>query len=145
MKQWDKSISHLSNSIENTNVVLLFFDNIEEFRPLTDAKWNGRDFLKKHLLSLLDLQKIYWQQRATIRWVKFGEANSKYFHAKATLKYRVNHIDSLQDDSGNSYRDHNSKANILIKAFNDRLSIYVPTSNMLNLNGLINRFPNLSC
>ena len=47
LKHWDKSISQLSNSIKATNDVIFFFHNIEEFRPLTDAEWNGRDFLKK--------------------------------------------------------------------------------------------------
>lgn len=96
------------------------------------------------MLNLLEMQKIYWQQRATIRWVKFGEANSQYFQAKATIKYRVNHIHSLQDEHGNTFRDHSSKANILLKAFKDRLSTSVPTFNLLNLDGLINRHPNLS-
>ena len=138
------SISQLSISIKATNEVILFLDVIEDYRALTVQEWNGREFLKQHLLTLLERQKIYWPHRATIRWVKFGEANSKYFRAKATLKYRVNHIDSLKDDSGNIHRDHNSKANILLNAFKDRLSTSVPTFNMPNLDGMINRFPNLS-
>ena len=80
-----KTISHLSILIKNTNEVILLLDALEEFRPLSISEWNGRNFLKEHLLQLLDLQRIYWQQRATIRWVEFGEANSKYFQAKATI------------------------------------------------------------
>lgn len=122
LKEWAKGISQLSISIKATNDVLLFLDAIEESRALTDVEWNGRVFLKQHVLFLLNLQKIYWQQRATIRWVKFGEANSKYFQAKATIKYRVNHIDCLQDEWGNNFRDHQNKATILWKTFKQRLN-----------------------
>lgn len=99
-------------------------------------EWNGRDFLKHHLLKLLNLQKIYWEQRATIRWVKFGEANSKFFQANATIKYMVNHIDRLQDEVGNIHKDHSAKANILSNSFKQRLSTSVPTHNLLNLGAL---------
>ena len=91
----------------------------------------------QHLMNLLQLQKIYWQQRATIRWVKFGEANSKYFKAKATLKHRLNHIDCLQDELGNSFSDHSSKANVLHHAFKKRLNTSVPTFNPLDLENLL--------
>ena len=134
---WSKLICQLSISIKATNEVILFLDSMEEFRTLTLPEWNGREILKKHLLKLLELQKIYWQQRATIRWVKFGEANSKYFQDKATTKYRVNHIASLQDDLGNIHREHNAKANILLKAFKQRLNTSVPTFNPLNLGSLL--------
>lgn len=75
--------------------MILFIDTMEEFRPLSNPEWNGTNFPKDHLLHLLEPQKIYSQQRATIRWDKFGEANSKYFQAKATTRYIVNHIESL--------------------------------------------------
>uniref|UniRef100_A0A453BJN6 Reverse transcriptase domain-containing protein n=1 Tax=Aegilops tauschii subsp. strangulata TaxID=200361 RepID=A0A453BJN6_AEGTS len=139
LKIWAKSISQLSISIKATNEVILFLDSIEDFRTLTLQEWNGREFLKQHLHTLLERQRVYWQQRATIRWVKFGEANSKYFQAKATIKYKVNHIASLQDDLGNIHREHNAKANILFNAFKKRLNTSVPTFNPLNFGNLLNR------
>ncbi|XP_073358055.1 uncharacterized protein [Aegilops tauschii subsp. strangulata] len=137
LKIWARSISQLSSTIRATNEVILFFHTIEDFRTLTDVESNGRNFLKQHLMHLLQLQKIYWQQRATIRWVKFGEANSQYFKAKATIKCRVNHIDCLHDELGNSFKDHSSKANILHHAFKKRLNTSVPTFNPLNLESLL--------
>jgi hypothetical protein len=35
-------------------------------------------------------------QRATIRWVKFGDENTKLFHSIATHNFRMNHIATLQ-------------------------------------------------
>jgi len=35
-------------------------------------------------LKLLRLQQIYWRQRYTEKLVKFGDENTKFFHARAT-------------------------------------------------------------
>src|SRR4051812_25137248 len=96
-----------------SNELLLFWDKIEEYMPLTTAESNVRDIIKTHLLKLLQIQMIYWKQRATIRWVKFGEANTKYFQAKATIKHMLHFIDTLRDDQGNIHKDHQNKAHIL--------------------------------
>jgi len=94
LKIWSKSISNLAGSIQATNNVIMMWDQFEEYRQLSDTKQNGRDMLKEHLLKLLSFQRIYWRQRATIRWVKFGDENSKKFQAKAIIKYRHNYIQS---------------------------------------------------
>src|SRR3954468_8430400 len=80
---------------------------------------------------------IYWKQRATIRWVKFGEANYKFFQAKATLKYRVNHISNLCKEDGTSYSDPHNKASILWHAFKQRLNTTLPTFYNLCINEII--------
>jgi hypothetical protein len=40
---------------------------------------------------------LYWRQRQTIRWVKLGDENSRFFHANATIKHRRNLITTLED------------------------------------------------
>jgi hypothetical protein len=50
-------------------------DGLEEQpTPLTERSF--RRYLKDHLLNLLEAKKTYWQQRATIRWVKLGYENT---------------------------------------------------------------------
>lgn len=87
LKIWSKSISQLSMLIKNSNKLVLFFDILEEFRELSTKEWNGRNIIKQHLKNLLSYKNIYWKQRATIRWVKFGDENTDFFQAKATIKY----------------------------------------------------------
>lgn len=58
-----------------------------EFRDLSLVEWNFRIVLDKHLISLLD-QRSYWKQRGKIKWVKLGDASTKFFHKHATIKYR---------------------------------------------------------
>ena len=78
------------------------WDFLEEFRPLSDIENNGRDILKQHLDKILEFQRIYWKQRATIRWVKLEDENSNFYRTKATLNHRHNSIASLTDSNGNT-------------------------------------------
>lgn len=61
IKTWARKLSNLSGIIRATNEVILFWDTIEEMRPLSEMEINGRDLLKEHLLKILSCQKIYWR------------------------------------------------------------------------------------
>src|SRR4051812_37257175 len=60
------------------------------------------------------------------------------------MKHRVNFIDSLHDSDGQTHKEHNAKAVILWKAFKDRLSTTIPTFDMLQLNDIVQRHPQLN-
>jgi hypothetical protein len=70
-------------------------DGLEEQRPLSVIERNFRKLLKSHLITLLEARRTYWKQRSTIRWVKFGDENTKLFQAIATQKFRRNYISQL--------------------------------------------------
>ena len=106
LKIWAKELSQLSKLIQACNDLILLYDTFEDFRSLSTVEWNGREIVKKHLLNLLEMQRAYWKQRATIRWILQGEANTKYLKVKATINYRRNYIASLQDEAGNMQDDH---------------------------------------
>lgn len=79
LKIWSKNISRLTIAIENSNIALADLDELENLRSLTIPEANFRSILKAHLLRLLDYQRQYWKKRCTIRWVKFGDENTKFF------------------------------------------------------------------
>ena len=95
LKKWSKGLSNLSCLIKNCNSTLEILDTLEEQRPLFLQEFNFRKILKKHILKLLKHQKDYWKKRYTIRWTKFGDESTKFFHAAATERYRINTITSL--------------------------------------------------
>jgi hypothetical protein len=83
-------------------------DNFEEIRSLNDYEWNLRDLLKSHVICLLQDQKAYWKQRGNIKCVKLGDANTRFFHTKATINYRHNYIAMLQEKETET-TDHGGK------------------------------------
>jgi hypothetical protein len=121
LKTWQSQISNLKITIENIKLVISFLDAIEECRDQTLQEWNFRDILNLKLSSLLHQQMIYWEQRGTVKWVKLGDENSKFFHAIATIKHRRNLITSLSGPSGGPVFNHNAKAELIWSDFKERL------------------------
>src|SRR3954467_5506989 len=84
LKAWHTKISTVKALIGDCNKVILLLDSLEEARPLTVPERNFRRIVKLHLEDILKLQKKYWKQRCTIRNIKVGEENSKFFQSMAT-------------------------------------------------------------
>jgi hypothetical protein len=113
LKVWKTQLPKLALAIESIKVVLHFLETVKIFRDLSLHEWNFRDFISAKLISLLKQQKTYWKQRGKIRWVKEGDAGTKFFHAHATFRHRKNTITTLQDSLGNILQHHEQKAELL--------------------------------
>jgi hypothetical protein len=61
LKEWQMGLPKLDQTIDNTKLIILFIDVIEEHRDLEVQEWNFRRLLQQHLLNLLDWQKNYWR------------------------------------------------------------------------------------
>ena len=116
LKHWARSLPRLNTQIAGINEVIFLLDLFEEFRELGMFEWNCRIILPEHLLTLLKNQKIYWKQRGKIKGVKFGGENTKFFHTKATINHRHNHIDVHQNEDQMDISDHAGKAAVLWEA-----------------------------
>lgn len=73
-----------------------------------------------------------------MRWVKEGDAATKFFHAHATIRHKNNRITSLQDKMGNNLCGHEQKAKLLWNSFRDRMGISEHILMIFDLNLLIN-------
>jgi hypothetical protein len=118
-------------------VLIEFIDIIEEHRDLSIEEWNFWELLQTKNADLLQIQKIYWKQRASIKWVTDGDICSRFFHAHATVKHMRNSIVLLSDDSGSIFSDHDLKANLLWNVFKCRLGSSAFSENVFDLSGLI--------
>jgi hypothetical protein len=100
LKAWQLQLSNLKSNIDNVKLIMGLLDVLEEFRDLSVIEWNFRHLLQEKLAILLRQHQIYWKQRGVVKWVKFGDEGTKFFHANATIKHKRNFITSLIDDNG---------------------------------------------
>lgn len=59
--------------------------------------------LKNSLHKLLEIEDLKWRQRARENWLKFGDRNTKYFHACASQRKSRNSIREVTDLDGNRW------------------------------------------
>ena len=50
--------------------------------------------------KLLDKETRMWFRRSRALWAIHGDKNSKYFHSRATQRFRKNKIDGIKNASG---------------------------------------------
>jgi hypothetical protein len=100
LKHWSKGINKISNLISRCNEVINTLDKIEEQRAMFIQEANFRNIIKNQINRLLKYKNDYWRQRYTVKWVQFGDEPTKFFHAAATERYRLNTIKSIKDEEG---------------------------------------------
>lgn len=137
LKVWRSTVSNLSTAISNIKCINEFLDILEELRDLAIHEWNFRELLNQQLISLLHQQKIYRQQRGKIKRVKFGDGNTKFFIANATIKFNKNSITSMEDSEGIQHFSHDSKAQLLQNSYKDRLGTFEFNNIMFDLSDFI--------
>lgn len=143
LRMWQSQISNLATTISNTKLLIALLDIMEESRDLTLQEWNFRDLLQNHLEGLLHRQNIYWKQRSNVKWVKFGDASTEFFHARASINHRVNSIPILQDQHGDLKTEHEAKADLLWTAYKDRLCTSEYTKMHFDLSTLLQEVEDL--
>ena len=67
---------------------------------LTEASKAKFLSLSKKMDELLQKQEIYWAQQSRINWLKHGDRNTKFFHAKASQRRRKNFIKGIRNSQG---------------------------------------------
>jgi hypothetical protein len=99
LKEWHLTHSHnLSSRIDSLKARLSVLDLKGEEDSLSEVELEDLHGVTADLHSLSRLQaSITWQQSRS-RWLKEGDANSKYFHSMLASRRRGNTISSVQVD-----------------------------------------------
>jgi hypothetical protein len=143
LKRWSKNLSQLNKLIQECNTVIAILDKLEEQRPLFIQENNFRKIIKAHTLKLLQCKKEYWKKRYTIRWTKFGDESTGFFHAAATERYRQNTITSLQTPDERTITDHYGKATLLWQTYKYRMGQSLNPTMAFDLANLVHRSDDL--
>ncbi|KAL9679594.1 hypothetical protein QQ045_017460 [Rhodiola kirilowii] len=68
--------------------------------PRTEETVEAEAKLSKELDEWLEREELFWMQRSRAEWLRQGDRNTAYFHAKASQRKRRNHIDKLKNQQG---------------------------------------------
>jgi hypothetical protein len=99
LKEWHAAhTQNLPSRIDSLKVRLSVLDLKGEEDTLSEAELEDLHEVTTDIFSLSRLQtSINWQQSRS-RWLKEGDANSKYFHSMLATRRRGNAISSVQVD-----------------------------------------------
>lgn len=75
--------------------------------------------LKKEVKDLWKQEEMYWGMRAKINWLKWGDRNSKYFHAFTMKRREANFIYRIKDKHGNWIEDNEDIKQVFKNYFED--------------------------
>ena len=123
--------------------MILWLDNLKDMRHLSRLKGNFRKITKMHHEHLLHMQYLHRRKRCTIRYIKVGEENSKFFQAMATERYRKNSIASLLLSDGSVTSNHEEMAKEFLTSFQSRMGTVKSISLDANILSLIPRVQGL--
>ena len=81
--------------------------------------------LENQISNMLMDEEIYWKQRSRAEWLKEGDRNTKFFHAKASARRRKNKIWGVEDNNGQWLKDQED----IDRKFNEFFQDLFTTSN----------------
>uniref|UniRef100_A0A803Q8N7 Uncharacterized protein n=1 Tax=Cannabis sativa TaxID=3483 RepID=A0A803Q8N7_CANSA len=98
LRAWAKNTYHSTKS--RIQFLTQEINYLQNKAMLTREDCSKLTQLQSRLDSLLYKDKIYWKQRARVRWLKAGDRNTKFFHKHASSRRKSNKIKYLKNDEG---------------------------------------------
>ncbi|EAY75286.1 hypothetical protein OsI_03173 [Oryza sativa Indica Group] len=99
LQDWSKiSFGSVRKEIQRLERRLKFLRN----EVFTDAIIREERLLEQQLCDLFEREEIMAKQRSRIEWLKEGDRNTSFFHARASARRRTNKIKLLVRDDGSS-------------------------------------------
>ena len=82
----------------------------------------------RELNILMDKEARMWLQRSKVQWAKYGDRNSRYFHARATQRLRKNSISTLKRADGTWCSNLDEVADTIVDYYQNLFTSASPTN-----------------
>ncbi|KAK3189241.1 hypothetical protein Dsin_028802 [Dipteronia sinensis] len=93
LKSWNgKNRLNMNKAIMAKKKDLVRLDGMDRV-----VDWKQRNSVEKDLDELLRCEETFWKQRSGVSWLKEGDCNTKFFHAKASSRRCFNRLRGLFD------------------------------------------------
>ena len=134
LKKWSKeSFGNISLAlVEKKNQI-----KVAEGEAVRSGNGDRLHVLKVELRELLIKEEKLWQQRSKLHWLKEGDQNTRYFHGKASQRYRKNCIKRLRNKNGEWVDGEDQIAQLFIDYYSELFT----TSNPSHLAEVLENIP----
>jgi exonuclease III len=108
-KVWVRKQRNPSSIFHNCSFIIKLLDMFEECCDMSVGELYLHQLCKDHL-SLLVLEKVvHWKQRGKFKAIREGNENTRFFHAKASMRLRKNQIRMVEADGVAQYSQRESR------------------------------------
>ncbi|CAM8965691.1 unnamed protein product [Rhodiola kirilowii] len=97
LSQWSKAeFGNVSRIVKSLK------DRIQQLKrePRTEETASMEAKLTDELDEWMEREELFWRQRSRAEWLRSGDRNTSYFHAKASQRKKRNQIDKLRNQTG---------------------------------------------
>ena len=121
LKKWKKSkIGDTKLQLAMVKEIILCLETTQEVRALTLEELDLLRRLKLRSIGLALIEKARIRQRSRLTYIRFGDANTKFFQLRANSRSRKNYIHYLQTEEGLAF-SHDDKEKIITDHFRQHL------------------------
>ena len=117
LKKWKKSkIGDTKLQLAMVKEIILRLETAQEDRALTLEELDLLRRLKLRSIGLALIEKARIRQQSRLTYIRFGDANTKFFQLRANSRSRKNYIHCLQTEEGLAFT-HDDKEKIITDHF----------------------------
>ena len=113
---WNKlEFGHVSRTIAKLQNKLEWLEK----QPFSPKLSTSLKTTRIELNCWLEKEDEMWRQRSRINWLQSGDRNTRFFHEKASARYKKNLIEGLLDAEGRWQEDEGKIEDIVVDYYNN--------------------------